>query len=212
MATGGNHLNRGVFGAPALATGVDHPSGSRWCFLPPGLSGTLQLPLLPAWIGTTIYFKIIPPQYLRRPVRDAGPCNGLSVHGSRNLGFRDATLPGERRMSEIINLNNTTPAAPSGARNNLWQKDGTSVGVDPVSGYPIYDVSDYMTDMVGDTGSGGEDGLVPAPPSGSAAAGKYLKADATWEVPPGTVTPASRDSRRKALSTLRIQGQRTPMR
>ena len=42
-----------------------------------------------------------------------------------------------------------------------------------------------MTDMVGDTGSGGADGLVPAPPAGSAAAGKYLKADGTFQIPPG---------------------------
>lgn len=81
-----------------------------------------------------------------------------------------------------INLNNTNPAAPSGARNTLWQK-GASTGTDPVTGYPIEPVSSYMTDMVGDTGSGGADGLVPAPAAGDAAAGKFLKADGTWDVP-----------------------------
>jgi len=40
--------------------------------------------------------------------------------------------------------------------------------------------------MVGDSGSGGVKGLVPAPASGSAAAGKFLKADGTFQVPPGT--------------------------
>jgi len=39
--------------------------------------------------------------------------------------------------------------------------------------------------MVGDSGSGGTAGLVPAPPAGSAAAGKYLEAAGTWSVPPG---------------------------
>lgn len=39
--------------------------------------------------------------------------------------------------------------------------------------------------LVGDSGSGGTKGLVPAPASGDAAAGKFLKADATWEVPSG---------------------------
>jgi hypothetical protein len=43
-----------------------------------------------------------------------------------------------------------------------------------------------MPDMVGDTGSGGKDGLVPAPPAGSAAAGKFLKADGTFAVPTPT--------------------------
>lgn len=39
--------------------------------------------------------------------------------------------------------------------------------------------------MVGDSGSGGTKGLVPAPPSGSTAAGDFLRADGTWAVPSG---------------------------
>lgn len=39
--------------------------------------------------------------------------------------------------------------------------------------------------LVGDSGAGGTKGLVPAPAAGDAAAGKFLKADATWEVPAG---------------------------
>ena len=35
--------------------------------------------------------------------------------------------------------------------------------------------------FVGDSGAGGVQGLVPAPPGGSAAAQKYLKADGTWQ-------------------------------
>lgn len=44
--------------------------------------------------------------------------------------------------------------------------------------------------MTGDTGTGGASGAVPAPASGDAAAGKFLKADGTWTTPPdnGTVT------------------------
>lgn len=40
--------------------------------------------------------------------------------------------------------------------------------------------------VIGDSGSGGTKGLVPAPATGDAAAGKFLKADATWTVPAGT--------------------------
>lgn len=40
--------------------------------------------------------------------------------------------------------------------------------------------------MVGDSGSGGTKGLVPAPAAGDAAAGRFLKADGTFAVPPGT--------------------------
>lgn len=43
-----------------------------------------------------------------------------------------------------------------------------------------------LNNFVGDSGSGGTKGLVPAPSSGDAAAEKFLKADGTW-----TATPAS---------------------
>lgn len=43
-----------------------------------------------------------------------------------------------------------------------------------------------LDNVVGDSGSGGTKGLVPAPGAGDAAAGKYLKADGTFAVPPGT--------------------------
>lgn len=46
-------------------------------------------------------------------------------------------------------------------------------------------LSGTPTAFTGDTGSGGTTGLVPAPASGAAAAGKFLKADGTWSVPAG---------------------------
>jgi Putative phage tail protein len=55
----GNELRRGVFAAPAVATGVDHPSGSRFAFLPPSGAGILKLGMDPTWIGKTLYFKIV---------------------------------------------------------------------------------------------------------------------------------------------------------
>lgn len=45
--------------------------------------------------------------------------------------------------------------------------------------------------MVGDSGSGGTKGLVPAPASGDASAGKYLKADGTWGAPTATAALSS---------------------
>jgi len=46
-------------------------------------------------------------------------------------------------------------------------------------------VTAMLNPVVGDSGSGGTQGLVPAPGAGTAAAGKYLKADGTYQVPPG---------------------------
>lgn len=43
-----------------------------------------------------------------------------------------------------------------------------------------------INDMVGDAGSGGTKGAVPAPAAGDAAALKFLKADGTWAIPAGS--------------------------
>jgi hypothetical protein len=81
--------------------------------------------------------------------------------------------------TQTINLNNTTPAAPAGALNAEWQADPPSLDTAVVR-----NVSAYFPAFTGDTGAGGAAGLVPAPPAGAAAAGKMLKADGTWSVPP----------------------------
>ena len=56
-ATGGNHLRRGVYGAPSAGQGVDHPAGSRFVFLGPQAPGILKLTLDSRWIGQTPWFK-----------------------------------------------------------------------------------------------------------------------------------------------------------
>lgn len=51
-----------------------------------------------------------------------------------------------------------------------------------------------LNPMVGDAGSGGTKGLVPAPSAGDAAAGKYLRASGAWTVPPaGGITQLTGD-------------------
>lgn len=42
-------------------------------------------------------------------------------------------------------------------------------------------VNTFLPAFTGDFGSGGVQGLVPAPPAGSAAGGKFLKSDGTWQ-------------------------------
>lgn len=44
----------------------------------------------------------------------------------------------------VINLNDTTPAAPAGQQNVKWQK-GPQSGTDSSTGYPIFPVSAYIT-------------------------------------------------------------------
>jgi hypothetical protein len=81
-------------------------------------------------------------------------------------------------IATALNFSDTTPSPPSGKQNIKWQNDG---------GAPTANESAYDQVMVGDTGSGGLAGNAPAPASGDAAAGKYLKADGTWAVPPGNL-------------------------
>jgi hypothetical protein len=102
-----------------------------------------------------------------------------------------------------IGFSPSTPAAPAGDQNTIPQGDN-GTPLEKFSQYPqrataslrgtvkpdgtttTVDGSGNMTAkaMVGDTGSGGAAGIVPAPPAGSAAAGKFLKADGTFAVPP----------------------------
>lgn len=55
-------------------------------------------------------------------------------------------------------------------------------------------VSALMSVFVGDSGSGGTKGLVPAPGAGDAAAGKFLKADGTFAVPSTPTTTLATDT------------------
>lgn len=58
MATGaGNELRRGVFGAPTVGMGMDHPSGSPFALLDPSDAGLFKINMDPIWIGTQLWFK-----------------------------------------------------------------------------------------------------------------------------------------------------------
>lgn len=56
------------------------------------------------------------------------------------------------------------------------------------------ELTEMVETMVGDSGSGGLAGKVPAPGAGDAGAGKFLKADATWDVPGGSGPAAPADA------------------
>jgi hypothetical protein len=56
----------------------------------------------------------------------------------------------------------------------------------------------FLNAVVGDSGSGGTKGMVPAPGAGDAAAGKYLKADGTWQL----LTVGTGANGRAGLATL----------
>ena len=63
-------------------------------------------------------------------------------------------------------------------------KGRTTAGTGNVEDLTATQATALLNNVVGDAGSGGTKGLVPAPASGDAAAGKFLKADGTWAAPP----------------------------
>jgi hypothetical protein len=62
----------------------------------------------------------------------------------------------------------------------------TTAGTGNIEALTATQATALLNNVVGDSGSGGTKGLVPAPASGDAAAQKYLKADGTWSTPSGS--------------------------
>ena len=73
---------------------------------------------------------------------------------------------------------NSTPTTGFAA-NNFLISDGTKLQASTATA-----ATALLSTLVGDSGSGGTKGLAPAPAAGDTAAGKFLKADGTWVVPP----------------------------
>lgn len=98
----------------------------------------------------------------------AQTCPGSGVWGSIT-----GTLSTQTDLQNALNAKAATSHAHAGT-------DITS-GTVPVARLPV---------VVGDSGSGGTAGIVPAPGTGDAAALKFLKADGTWATtPPGFANP-----------------------
>jgi hypothetical protein len=75
----------------------------------------------------------------------------------------------------------TTIAGLTATTDNIMQSSGSAWA----SRTPTQTTA-TLINFVGDSGSGGTKGLVPAPASGDAAGGKFLKADGTWTTPSGS--------------------------
>lgn len=77
----------------------------------------------------------------------------------------------------------TTKIVDNGDNTKALQFEVSAISASTTRTATVANESFRLGSLVGDSGSGGSQGLAPAPGSGDAAAGKYLKADATWHTP-----------------------------
>lgn len=112
-----------------------------------------------------------------------GASNGVNYAGLLIEGVSSGTISGYNDAIHVtagrsyfggnVNVNGLTASVPvvtDGSKNLASQSYST--------------FTSNLSDFVGDSGSGGVKGLVPAPAAGDAAANKFLKADATWATIP----------------------------
>ncbi len=95
----------------------------------------------------------------------------------------DATINGSGQLTVAANAVTNAKAAQMAPNTIKGNNSGvTSNSLDLTA----TQTTAMLNPFVGDTGGGGTKGLVPAPAAGDAAAGKFVKADGTFAVPPGT--------------------------
>lgn len=102
----------------------------------------------------------------------------LTVSGATTPSFPSGTynVVGDTTAQTLTNKTFDTAAA-----SNTFKLNGSAVAT-------AAQFTAALNSVVGDSGSGGTKGLVPAPASGDASAGKFLKADGTWALPAGLPT------------------------
>ena len=138
-------------------------------------------------------------------VAASGAVSGSNLSGS-NTGDQTITLTSDVTGSGIGSFA-ATIAAGAVTNAKLDSMTGPTVkGRSSGSGAPsdlsMATLNGMLPNMVGDTGSGGTAGLVPAPASGDAAAKKFLTAGALWTAPDlNDLTPSQAGNSGKVLST-----------
>lgn len=123
--------------------------------------------------------------------------SGNILVGSAGNVVTSVTMSGDATIiasGALTIANNAVTNAKLAEMATLTIKGNNTGGTTEALDLTATQVTAMLDDFVGDSGSGGTKGLVPAPAAGDTAAGKFLKADGTWEAPSGSgdvVGPAS---------------------
>jgi hypothetical protein len=124
-------------------------------------------------------------------VKTSGGTGALSIDTSNYITGNqtitlssDVTGSGTTAITATI-ANDAVTNAKAANMANATIKCRTTAGTGDPEDCTATQTTALLNNVVGDSGSGGTKGLVPAPGAGDAAAGKFLKADGTWTAPAG---------------------------
>ena len=115
-----------------------------------------------------------------------GPSGSAGATGTGlTLGNKgDITVAGAAFDQWSVNFDRITNSMLVDVPQNSFKSRLTAGMGDPLD-ITATQATAILDAMIGDSGAGGLKGLIPAPPAGATSAGKFLKADGTWAVPPG---------------------------
>lgn len=121
------------------------------------------------------------------PVASTATSTSLDALSGTNTGDQTITLTGDVTGSGTSTFaatiaNDAVTNAKLANMSTQTIKGRTTAGSGDPEDLTATQATAILNNFVGDSGSGGTKGLVPAPASGDAAASKFLKADGTWQV------------------------------
>lgn len=164
---------------------LKEPSGTDVaCLNAPALASSTVALTLPALDGTLA--TLAGTETLTNKSIDAGQLTGTLAAARMPALTGDVTTSAGAVATTIANNAVTLAKMAQIATTNMLGRSTASTG--NVESLTPTQSTALLNAMVGDSGSGGTKGLVPAPAAGDAAASKFLKADGTWTT--ASATPA----------------------